>query len=119
MAVIEELIGKVFATRNAVHLAHWKTKSYAEHQALGSFYEALIDRIDSIVEAYQGAFGLIKTVDIPSVPSSGLLEHLDNEVLWIDSNRDKVSKKVRAIENLVDELTGEYLSTIYKLRNLK
>lgn len=119
MAIVEELIGKVFATRNAVHLAHWKTKSYAEHQALGSFYEALIDKLDAIVEAYQGAFGLVKSVDIPTISESNLLNHLDDEVVWIDSNREKVSKKVRAIENLIDELTGEYLSTIYKLRNLK
>ena len=30
-----------------------------------------------------------------------------------------VSKVFAALENIVDELTGLYLSTIYKLRNLK
>ena len=37
--MIEELVSKVFSARNASHLAHWATKSYAEHQALGAFYE--------------------------------------------------------------------------------
>jgi len=57
--MIEELVTRVFSTRNAAHLAHWKTKSFAEHSALGDFYDALIDGVDEIIEDYQGAFGLI------------------------------------------------------------
>ncbi|HET8685520.1 MAG TPA: DUF5856 family protein [Methanosarcina sp.] len=116
--VIENLVGRVFATRNAVHLLHWKTKSYAQHVALNDLYEELIERVDAIVEAYQGAFGLIKDVNIEQVSPNDLLKHLDQEVLWIDSNREKVARKVRALENLVDNLTESYLKAIYKLRNL-
>lgn len=35
--MLEELIMRVFAARNAAHLEHWRTKSYAQHVALGSF----------------------------------------------------------------------------------
>ena len=37
--MIEDLIARVFCTRNCAHLAHWASDSYAEHEALGSFYE--------------------------------------------------------------------------------
>ena len=57
--MIEELIAKVFAAREAAHLEHWRTKSYAQHQALGEFYDTIIDQIDELVECYQGNFGLI------------------------------------------------------------
>jgi len=62
--MIEQLIAKVFMARNNTHIAHWKTKSYAEHVALGDFYDKVIDLVDSLVECYQGNFGLIG--DIPN-----------------------------------------------------
>jgi hypothetical protein len=62
--MIEELVAKVFRTRNQAHLSHWKTKSYAEHQALGSFYDDIIDTTDKLVEACQGSKGIIGHVDL-------------------------------------------------------
>lgn len=116
--MIEELISRVFATRNAVHLAHWATKSFSEHSALGDFYDALIDGIDSIVEAHQGAFGLIGDVEPSTASKSDIAEHIKKEARWIEQNRENISGGVRAIENLVDSLTDSYLTTYYKLTNL-
>ena len=62
--MIEELISKVFCTRNCAHLAHWKSDSYAEHTALGEFYDSVIDIIDNFVEVYQGNYTKIKTVKL-------------------------------------------------------
>ena len=63
--MINVLVARVFAARNLAHLEHWKTKSYAQHMALNSFYDDVVDDIDSIVETYQGAFGLIKVPMLP------------------------------------------------------
>ena len=57
--MIEEFVSRSFALRDAAHLAHWATRSYSEHVALGEFYDGLLDKVDTIVEAYQGCFGLI------------------------------------------------------------
>ena len=119
--MIEDLVSRVFATRNAVHLAHWAAKgagSFSRHSALGDFYEALIDKIDNIVEMHQGAFGLIGDVDVQSVPAEGIMEHIGEEANWIEGNRDEISGGVSAIQNAVDDLTGAYLRTFYKLKNL-
>ena len=62
--MIEQLIAKVFSTRNCTHLAHWRTKSYAEHVALGDFYDSVVDLIDNLVECYQGNFGIISDVKL-------------------------------------------------------
>jgi hypothetical protein len=35
----------------AAHVIHWNTSNYAEHQALGTFYDKLSDLADSFVEA--------------------------------------------------------------------
>lgn len=116
--MIEELVGRVFATRNAVHLEHWKTKSYAQHVALGELYDNLIDKIDTVVETYQGAFDLIDAVKIPNISSKNMLDHLNDEAEWLESNIDELSGGIKALENVLQDLSGVYYHAIYKLTNL-
>ena len=117
--MIEELVSHVFAMRNAAHLAHWATKSYSEHKALGKFYDDLIDKIDNIVEAYQGYYGLIGEVRIMMMPKDRIVNTVRTELGWIQTNRDKIAKKNTMIENLIDDLMQTYSTTHYKLVNLK
>ena len=117
--MIEELIARVFNTRGIAHLAHLKTKSYAQHMALGSFYEGIISDVDSIVEVYQGIFGLVGISYLPEIKlPKDICKYLEDEVAWIGTNRSKIAKNIPAIENLVDGLSATYFSTIYKLKNL-
>ena len=116
--MIEELVSRVFATRNAVHLAHWSEKSGWRHGVLGGFYDSLIDKVDNIVEAHQGAYGLIGDVKQVTVDKDDIAEHIADEAKWIDDNRDKIAGNIRAISNLVDDLVDEYLTTHYKLTKL-
>jgi hypothetical protein len=116
---MEELIARIFKTRNQAHLAHWKTKSYAEHQALGSFYDELIDLLDKLVEACQGSKGIIGHVDLSCKDESvEIVKCLTEEANWISKNRSKVAHSVPALENILDEIVALYLTTIYKLKNL-
>jgi len=117
--MIEELVSHVFAMRNAAHTAHWATKSYSEHKALGKFYDELIGKIDAIVEAYQGWYGLIGEVRILMMPKDDIASKIRDELAWIATNRSKIAKNNTMIENLIDELMQHYSSTHYKLVNLK
>jgi Family of unknown function (DUF5856) len=122
MATIEDLVGRVLATRDGSHLAHWATKTYASHVALNEFYDAVLDQIDSIVEKYQGTFGLIgnvKTATVPSTDVAAFLGHLEAEMNWIANERDKLSKGSQALANQIDEIVAVYAQAIYKLRFLK
>lgn len=117
--MIEQLISRVFHTRNVAHFNHWQTQSFSQHSALGSFYDCVIDDLDDIVEAYQGAFDLVGSIPMPPESPSDFLKHLIDESEWIADNRSKIAKNNSAIENLIDTMSDRYLSTIYKLRNLK
>lgn len=117
--MIEELVSHVFALRNAAHLAHWSTKSYSEHKALGKFYDDLVGKIDTIVEAYQGYYGLIGEVRIMMMPKDRMADLIRTELAWLQQNREKLAKKNSMIENLIDDLMQTYSSTHYKLINLK
>ena len=118
--MLEELVSRVFAARNAAHLAHWRTKSYAQHIALGDFYDGAIDKIDGIVEAVQGATAkIIGSVSLNAVDGmADPLKKMMDDCNWIATNREKIAQGVPAIENLLDDLCDLYLTTIYKLKNL-
>lgn len=117
--MIEQLIERAFKTRNQAHLGHWKTKSFAEHEALGSFYEKLIKKLDALVEACQGSKGIIGHVDLSCKDESmDIIKALTDDANWISKNRAKIGHGVPALENILDEIVALYLSTLYKLKNL-
>lgn len=117
--MIEELVSRAFAIRNAAHTAHWATKSLAEHMVLGDFYDGVIDKIDGIVEAYQGWFGLIGEVPTKTISKDNIAAKIGDEALWISENREKIAKNSTMVENLLDDLLDLYSTTHYKLVNLK
>lgn len=120
--MIEQLISQVFYARNVAHWQHWRATgegSFAKHAALGSFYDDVIDALDALVEAYQGAFDLVGPIPTPEATATDPLELLEAQAAWIEENHEDICQGNRAVANLIDSLTGVYLSTIYKLRNLK
>lgn len=114
--MIEKLIDKMFASRNAAHIEHWKTDSYSKHQALGDFYDGVIDMLDKYVEAHQGTFGIIGKV---AGEEKDVAEIIHDDIIWLNENREKIAKGVPALENIIDELTGLHMKTLYKLENLR
>ena len=115
--VIEELVAKVFADRNDAHKQHWITKSYAEHVALGGFYDDVIEAIDSLVENYIGLFGqfdLSQTAESLEVPS--ISDQLQDTADYIEANRDEICQGSSNIGNLVDSLSAVYTKTLFLLR---
>lgn len=120
---INELICRVFYSRNSAHLEHWKTDSYAKHVALGDFYDGVIDKIDGIVELFQGLYSKInfKEKEEDETEEEGtkdILLCLQEDVKWIIKNKSEIANNNEAIMNLVDDIVDFYGTTIYKLRFL-
>jgi len=114
---IEQLVARVFAARNAAHREHIKTKSFAQHMALGSFYDAIIGKVDEIIETDQGMYGLIGDFSVEDVKPTDFAKFVREEAIWMETNREKFSKCAATLA-LVDELTAIYLQAAYKLTNL-
>lgn len=120
--MIEQLVSRVFYARNVAHFEHWRAKgegSFAKHMALGAFYDDVIDAVDALVEAYQGAFDLIGNIPAPEMSKGDVLKLLEADADWFEEHHEDICQGNHAVANLLDSLTGVYLSTIYKLRNLK
>jgi DNA-binding ferritin-like protein len=114
--MIEQLITKVFKERNESHARHWSTNSFAQHEALGEFYEEVIDILDKYIEAYIGTFG--KTFEIPD-DNEQIAKSIRENLVWVNDNRSKLANDVPALENILDELAGLHMRTLFKLENLR
>jgi len=120
--MIEQLISRVFYARNVAHFLHWTAKgkgSYARHMALGSFYDDIVGALDALVEAHQAVNGIIGAIPAPDTAHADALPLLKANAEWIEQNHDALCGGNRAIANLIDSVTGVYLSAIYKLENLE
>lgn len=108
------------ASTNA-HLFHLKTRSYAQHIALGTFYEKLPDLVDSVVESYQGARGIL--VDYPTVEVKPLdsIEQVLEELEYLCTCISKVQLmcKYSEIKNELDNIKHLINTTKYKLKFLQ
>ena len=115
-----QFVGQLFLGRNVAHSVHLNTRSYSKHKALGHFYEDVIELADKFAEAYQGRHGLVGAISIPaSKKTTNVIEFLQGQLEEIEKGRyDVCEKSDTPIQNIIDEIVGLYLSTIYKLKFL-
>lgn len=113
-----DLIGHLFLARDVTHSVHLNTRSYAKHKALGGFYEKIIDLADDLAEAYQGRYGLIGPITLHSAKkTNNVVEFLEDSLEEIKKARKEYEDDT-ALQNIIDEIEGLYLSTLYKLKFL-
>ena len=115
-----DFMGLLFLGRDVAHSVHLNSRSYAEHKALGKFYEGLPELADSFAEAYQAVHGLMGPVTLQSAEKNrDILEFLQDQVERIQAGRyEFCDREETAIQNIIDEIVAHYLSAIYKLRFL-
>jgi hypothetical protein len=112
--MIKKLRDKGFELVTRAHNAHLATGSYAEHMALGEFYEVLDSKIDEIVESFQGCFS--ERLD---KPDSGISEAIREMANWVAEHKDEIAQENDIIENQLDELGAIFAKAHYKLEFLK
>lgn len=115
-----QFVALTFLARDLAHRAHLATRSYAEHAALGGFYEGVIPLIDSFAEAYQGRYNELLEIPLMDNEFEGeIADVLEQQLAWIEDNREKIcSRKESALHNEIDAVVNLYQSTLYKLRFL-
>ena len=115
-----DFIGTLFLARDVAHSVHLNTRSFAKHSALNEFYDSIVDLADKFAEAYQGRHGMIGPITLMSAKKTGnILEFLQDSLADIEKMRYEVCDKADTpLQNIIDEIVGQYLSSIYKLKFL-
>ncbi len=111
------LILELFHSSTNAHIQHLRTRSYAAHKALGEYYESVLDKADSLAEAYQGRYGLIEFPNLPFKMESDSVMMLKGLRRYIDDNRMAMIQDSE-LQNLLDEVVALIDSTLYKLEFL-
>ena len=115
-----DFVGTLFLARDVAHSVHLNTRSFAKHMALNTFYDEIIELADKFAEAYQGRHGLIGPISLMSAKKTGnIIEFLQDSLADVEKMRyDVCDRTDTPMQNIVDEIVGLYLSTLYKLRFL-
>ena len=114
---VKGLVQKMFEARQVAHNCHLKTKSFAEHKALGGFYEKVLGLVDEFVESYQGQYGLLEDCELKVESVSNPTQYLDDCAKLFIVGREEL--KDPHLQNIVDEVVALTYRTVYKLKFLK
>lgn len=111
-------VSVLFHSATVTHFMHLQTKSFAQHMALGEYYDAIVELADKWAEAYQGCYDIItnypKDFHLATEPVKYLTQIKD----FVDDLRKDLPSESQ-LQNIVDEIADQIDSTLYKLRFLK
>jgi len=117
----KNIIAILFLSRGIAHREHLWTTSLARHLALEAFYKEIVELADTLTETAQERYGMFK--DIPYLEPEGeadVADELEYQMEQVEEMRYKAFDKADTpIQNIVDEIVGLYLHTLYKLRRFK
>ena len=124
--MIETLIGKTIVLLNNVQMAHWQTKSYAKHEALGDFYNKMNELNDKLVETWQGNQN--KRIHIESgqntIQNFTDIEHTNSEIVQYgqdiaqtsyDISQKNDMRQFEDIKAVLEEMAQQVSQTLYLL----
>lgn len=117
-------VAHLFLARELAHRAHLRTTgpgSFAAHEALGEFYDAVIPLADSFAEACQGEYLELLEIPLMDNPYEGEIKDILEQIkAWIQDNQDQiVPADQRALQNIIDDTVKLFQSTIFKLHFLE
>lgn len=114
---LESIAAKLTYFHEQLHLLHWQTTSYAEHQALGGLYDYVHDFKDGVIEKLMGYTGkrpgLYKIEALTNCTADQCVSNLLAFASELKAYGDKNS--FHDIGNLADSLSGEAAKTKYLL----
>jgi DNA-binding ferritin-like protein len=117
---LETISGKLSYFYEQLHLLHFQTTSFAEHEALGKIYDKVGDFQDEIVEKIMGYSGRrIKAyrIDVLKDYELGAPSRVVKELVAFAKDLEEFgeSNNMPDIENVAQSLSGEAAQTLYRL----
>ena len=100
------------------HIIHWQCidRSYAEHQALGTFYDELQGLVDELMEGIMGKYGI--PADLPVMyyrPAADGKAELTALKDFVAEKRQQMPQDSE-IQNQIDEIAMLINKTLFLLR---
>lgn len=114
---LESIAARLSYFHEQLHLLHWQTSSYAEHQALGGLYDYVHDFKDGLIEKIMGYTGkrpgAYKIEPLGGATATSVVSELMSFASQLKMYGEKNS--FHDVCNLADSLSGEAAKTRYLL----
>jgi hypothetical protein len=111
-------VSVLFHSATVTHFMHLQTKSFAQHMALGEYYDAIVELADKWAEAYQGCYDIITNYPKDFHLATDPVKYLTQIKEFVNDLRKDLPQDSE-LNNLVDGIADQIDSTLYKLRFLK
>ena len=116
MTTAAEFLQTLLHAVTNTHILHWQTKSYAEHQALGTFYDELGDLVDSLAEKMMGKQDITFTFSNNYYePADTGKEELESLKEYVEETRMQFEQD-SDIQNEIDNIANLINQTLFLLR---
>jgi len=117
---LETIAGKLSYFYEELHLLHFQTTSFAEHEALGKIYDKVGDFQDEIIEKIMGYTGKrVRAYKIDALKdyTSGMPNQVVKELVTFAKQLEEYAEanNMPDIENIAQSLSGEAAQTLYRL----
>jgi hypothetical protein len=116
--VMANFVSTLFHSRTQAHTFHFQTNSFTAHKALNKYYDSIIDLVDSLIESYQGRYGILKgykgMADVLEYDENVVVKYFEALCMYVEKNRPLLPQD-SYIQNQVDEIVALIESTKYKL----
>ena len=113
---VNDICRLLFESRDAAHLWHLQTDSYAMHKALNVYYDGILTLADTFLESAQGLFGNMKGgygVEIADYKDvEQIRDHLNELREMLGQHRTSFPNE---LQNVIDEMMALIDQTLYLL----
>lgn len=109
------MISAVSQLLTQVRVLHWTTKSYNQHQILGSLYKELDELTDELVETLMGYEDInveSNILNIETYDKVDLNKFLKNYIVFLLSIKDKYPQQSNICDTMIDKIN----TTCYLLK---
>ena len=114
---------KLLEFQMQVKVFHWGTEIHSEHIASDITYVTLNEVMDTLVEAYQGQYGLIKLQPVSGLDTNNdiknVIAYFDKLITAVAKLRKDEKLQMSWLQNDIDTIVTLLYSTKYKLTNLQ
>lgn len=118
-----KLFSKLFESREMAHIYHLQVRgeegSFAKHEALGKYYDGVLDFIDDTIEIYQGQYGVVDgydTIDTADTKTKDAIAYFEELAGYIKHARKCIDAEDTHIHNIIDEIVSLVYKTLYRLK---
>ena len=120
---VSNFFSKLFESREMAHVYHLQVRgdegSFARHEALGKYYEGILDFIDDIIEIYQGQYGIVENYDVidtSTTKSKEPIAYFEEVAEYIKHARKCIKDEDTHMHNIIDEIVALIYKTLYRLK---